>query len=117
MRHLQNLSIYQLGTLKYVDSNVVTLEDLGTLHGNTLYSLLHRKYLERGAGKGRKTVVTLSKAGEEALGAYLLCRERERKHAGELTERCARMLKVVRVLQIGKREPSGSHAPGLSRTA
>ncbi len=106
MQNLRNLSVHQFGTLRYVKEQPVTVETLEGVHGGTLWSLLHRKYLTKGEDHGRQTRIVLTRAGEEELHSYTHAEARQRAHVGDLTERCARMLRVARLLHFprGKAE-------------
>jgi hypothetical protein len=92
---LRPLSRHQYGTLKFLSENHVSLDYLGHAHATTLGSLLQRGYLYV-SGAGEAAEVLLTKAGEETLRNYLHATLNERSHEGELTERCARLLRQAR---------------------
>ncbi len=103
----KSLSRHQYGTLKYIDQENPTLSTLRIAHAGTLSSLLHasRGYLimvPHGTNKD-DAIVTLSKAGTQALRSYEQATLNQRSHEMELTERCLRLLQLSRRRsQIGK---------------
>lgn len=102
---MKNLSKYQYGLLKYVESHRVTLEGLQTAHGGTLGSALDRGYLARGTEADGVITIHLTEEGRAALNEYSTSSIRQRLHPGPLTDHCARMLRAVRlskVFNIGK---------------
>src|SRR5262245_17986325 len=108
----KNLSEYMLGTMRYIRDERVTLRDLGGVHGNTLGAILYRKYAERGAPKGMATQVHLTTLGQTELARYEHAQARLRTHSGEITERCATMLRVLQFVRHGERQARHtSHSP------
>jgi hypothetical protein len=97
----RNLSRHQYGTLKFIKQNRVTLAYLGHAHGNTLGSVIANRWIVV-AGRSEDSPVILTPDGENALRTYTHATLNERAHEGDLTERCARLLRYSRVVHMPK---------------
>jgi hypothetical protein len=84
----------QIGTLKYIATHDVNVDHCRSIHQITLWSLLHGEYAKK---EGKKIVLT--KAGDEALRAYMHAPPSFRLHEAELSERCRRLLNLVEFLR------------------
>jgi hypothetical protein len=119
-----SLSKWQYGMLKYIDTHDVVLEDLQTVNGGTLGSLLasqtHPDYIHRTQGSGIRIRIELTNAGREAIAAYDTAGPRKRLHSGPITDRCARALRVTRVVRklwLVEKNKAGANHPATDRKA
>lgn len=86
---IRPMSHFQFGTLNWL--NGVELETLRGVHAGTLTSILRAGWAKRDGSK-----VVRTKAGQEALDRYRHARVNVRLHEAELTERCQRLLGLIR---------------------
>ena len=83
------MSYRQYGTLRYINSHIVTPDHVGLFNLTTLGSLIVHGWVVR---KGN--YLSLSAAGSEALDEYSKATANYRKRAGEVSERVALMLSI-----------------------
>lgn len=95
----RNLSRHQFRTLKYIREHRVTVQSLRTFSGTTLGSLAYAGLIAK-SGTGDIAEIVLTPAGEAAFKFYTSVGYNERKHEGDLTERCELLLKHVRKFRV-----------------
>jgi hypothetical protein len=91
------MSNLQWGTLKYILTHEIAVDDLKTMSLTTVGSLLVRKWITR---DGSKIIGT--KAGNEAYDAYRLAGPNYKQHPGELSDRVANLLHISALRQLKK---------------
>jgi hypothetical protein len=82
----------QIGTLKYLATHDVLVDDCRSIHQITLWSLLHGEYAKK---EGKR--VTLTRKGDDMLRSYLHAAPSFRLRESDLSERCRRLLIVVQL--------------------
>ena len=96
---MTTLSERQMRVLNWVAEHEVTREHLDRVHNVTLWSLLHRRLIERHGGEG----VVLTKAGDTMVMNYRANQPLYTKTEHELSERVERLFRFSRLVEMHKK--------------
>lgn len=94
---LLNLTHHQFTLLKLIREKTVKMSYLRLCHGSILGSLAKRGYLRHIGGIDDGQVL-LTAEGEAAYLQYMRGEVKERRHEGDLTENCVRLLNLARTV-------------------
>ena len=91
------MSNLQLGTLKYICTHVVTIEDVRLFNMTTLGSLFVRQWVERTGNQLKAT-----KAGYAAFELYKAPQPNYRQSEGEISDRVRTMMHISKLEALKK---------------